>query len=310
MRTKFGNINRSLKKIYLTLSYIFVAIFISISVAGIFVNSPMMNIQHNFIAPSSSIIKNILYLDSFNYDKIYGTESIPVRTDKNKYHLLGTDRDGKDIFQRLLSTSVNYLGPGISSALIAVLFGGLFGAFRGYSRNKILLSFWDLIFVIMESFPKILLVLLVSYSTNYNIWGIVFSVAFVNSMKISGVVQSGIEHFKNNQFIEAAEEIGASAFRIVFLHILWFNYRKNVFVQFIYAFSSFIIYECTLSYFNISTSLGVDTWGKMIVDGIGGRGGNILQHGILWTSLPPIIFILFLILSLNRIADYYSAAGK
>ncbi len=295
-------LKKSINNLKVTFSLIIISLFIISSIVGLFLKEEHTELSKAKIPPSSTIIKNLLYLKGLNeYDD--GIEYENITKDNHSYHILGTDRSGRDVFIILVSSSKYYLLSGIISAFLTLIMGCLMGAVRGYSENTLIVKVSDYAYSVLESFPKVLLLFIVGYAFNYSMWGIIISISIISSMKTSNVIQGAIEHFKENQFIEAAKEIGASDFSIIFKHILWVNYKSNILIQFIYAFSGFIIYECTLAFFNISCNTNIDTWGKMIYDGVGGRDGQYLIHGILWPSIPPILAILSIIFSFNVIAD-------
>ena len=108
--------NIKYKKLFLIGSYSFIGLFVVLSFIGFLYNPQMMNIEKSYIPPSLNVFEKLLYIKTLNYNELYNQNSYPIKYNIQEFHLLGTDRDGKDVLNRLVSSSSNYLVPGLVCA--------------------------------------------------------------------------------------------------------------------------------------------------------------------------------------------------
>ncbi|MFQ5768193.1 MAG: ABC transporter permease, partial [Acidobacteriota bacterium] len=91
-------------------------------------------------------------------DELRGTA--PSDWHRTRFHLLGTDRLGRDLLSRLLLGSRISLGVGLLAAFLAMTLGALVGGVAGWSGPRLdglLMRFTDAV----HAFPRLFLILLV-----------------------------------------------------------------------------------------------------------------------------------------------------
>ncbi|MGE5682724.1 MAG: ABC transporter permease [Bacillota bacterium] len=260
----------------------------------IFKYSPFtVNISNSDIPPSSKLLRSLLSSESLlEYED----------TTAGNY-LLGTDSSGRDIAACLIGGATTYLVAGSVCVLISLILGIFWGSMTGYYSNTLIASFNSFIVSVLESYPVIVLMILVLFIYNFSFWAFVIALGFVYGGKISHIVSNKVEILKNLNFIEAAKELGLPDAAIIMKHIIWLNCRRELVIQIIYCFAGIILTEATLCYLSFGISGDWISWGHMIYDGVGGKTVYQLNKGIYWQFIPPSLCVIILILGLNLFGE-------
>ncbi len=100
-------------------------------------------------------------------------------------------------------------------------------------------------------------------------------------------------------YVEAANALGQSNFRIIFDHLLP-NVMHLVFINFILGFSGLVLAEALLSYLGVGAPVGVASWGTMID---AARMELSRDPAVWWNLASAAIALFILVLSLNLFGD-------
>jgi ABC-type dipeptide/oligopeptide/nickel transport system permease subunit len=151
----------------------------------------------------------------YEVEEYTGTINGSVSSD----HWFGTQRDGFDIFSRVVYGSQISL----SVAVIAVVGGGsvgmVLGIMSGY-LGGVVDSLIQRVVDAVIAFPALLLLLIITQSLGPSYWTIVFALSLAVIPGVTRVVRGAALSEKNNQYVEAARASGAWAPRILFRHLL------------------------------------------------------------------------------------------
>ena len=212
-------------------------------------------------------------------------------------HLLGTDFMGRDMFSRLIVGIQAYFLPGLLAIVIALLFGTVLGVLAGYRGGKFdtgITYFTNLV----DSFPRLVLILLVIAAFKPDIYYIMLVVGITNVPVVASHVKGKILFLKQKNFIEADIALGVPTSTIILKHILWHNCRSILIIQATLGMAEAILMETSLSYLGFGVQEPTPSWGNMVQ-----AGANYFMQGKFWPSTAPALAILFTILGFHLLGD-------
>ena len=180
----------------------------------------------------------------------------------SRQHLLGTDNFGRDILSRIIYGSRISLLVGFSSIIVAIIFGGLLGAISGYYGGKLdnlLMRAMDILMAI----PGMLLAISLAAVLKPGLLNLVIAIAVADIPGYARVVRASVLTIKDQEFIEAAQCIGASDSRIILKHILP-NCLAPIIVQATLGMAGAILSASALSFLGLGIQPPTPEWGSML----------------------------------------------
>lgn len=211
-------------------------------------------------------------------------------------HPFGTDDVGRDEMARVMAGGQVSLLVGLSSMLVAIIFGIGIGALAGYYGgliDNLLMRFTDIIL----SVPIYLLLFVLSASfTDGSPRSIIILIAIFGWTYSARLVRGEFLSLKEREYVLAARTIGVKDFRMMFRHMLP-NALGPIIVNATLLVSNNIILESVLSYFGFGIKPPDSSWGNLVADGQG-----------LFDVDPKLVFIpglmiFFTVLCLNLVGD-------
>lgn len=218
-------------------------------------------------------------------------------TPKEKSLLLGADKWGHDVIQKTIKGSQTSLLVGLIAALIATIIGTLLGAFSGYFGGLLddcLNGFYN----VFTSIPYLLLILAVAAVLQSK--GVVTVILILGLTGWTGVFRLvRAEYIKHRQreYVLAAECIGASHMRRMFIHIFP-NISHIPLVQLSLLSVGFIKSEVILSFLGFGVPVGVVSWGSML-----NEAQNELILGKWWQLVAVTATMALLITAFSLLTD-------
>ncbi|OGW27281.1 MAG: hypothetical protein A2X56_05145 [Nitrospirae bacterium GWC2_57_13] len=212
-------------------------------------------------------------------------------------HLLGTDFMGRDIFSRLIVGIQAYFLPGLLAVAISLIGGstlGVLAGYRGGMADTAITYFTNLV----DSFPRLVLILLVVAAFKPDIYYIMIVVGLTNVPVVASLVKGKILFLKQKNFVEAAVSLGLPARTIILKHILWYNCRSLLIIQATLGMGEAILMETSLSYLGFGVQEPSPSWGNMVQ-----AGANYFMQGKFWPSTAPALAILFTIMGFHLLGD-------
>lgn len=214
----------------------------------------------------------------------------------------GSDRLGRDVFSRILygaqlSLTVGLIGITVSFAL-GIFFGSVAGYFGGpldWVINRAI--------EILRSLPELPLWLALSAAVPSN-WGPV-AVFFIISVILGildwpGLARSVRAKFlslREEEFVRAAEMMGASSGRVIRRHLLP-NFMSHLIASATLSIPAMILGETALSFLGLGLRAPAVSWGVMLND-----AQNLANVEIYWWTAIPMIPIIVVVLAFNFLGD-------
>jgi len=178
---------------------------------------------------------------------------------------LGADKWGRDVLQKTIKGTETSLFVGFAAALLAVFLGTVLGALAGYHGGWIddLLN-W--VYNVFTSIPYLLLILAVAA-----VLGQKGSLTVVLILGLTGwtgifrLIRAEYLKHKVREYVQAADAIGASHARRMFVHILP-NASHVILVQLSLHVVLFIKSEVVLSFLGFGVGVDTVSWGSMLAE--------------------------------------------
>ena len=216
----------------------------------------------------------------------------------------GGDRLGRDVIAKAIKGAQVSILVGLAAALVSTLVGTLFGAMAGYFGGKVDDAF-EWVYNVKNAIPYILLVFALAAVLKQGplaksvegIWTIVIILAFVGWTGVYRLVRAEYIKHRSREYVRAAQAIGASHWRRMFVHILP-NVSHVVLVQLSLLTVGFIKAEVILSFLGLGVPVDMVSWGTMLSE-----SSSELVRGIWWQLLAATIFMAAFVTAFALLTD-------
>ena len=189
-------------------------------------------------------------------------------------HPLGTDKQGRDVFDRLIVSTDAFFLPALFACLVAFVLAIPAGAVTGYRPRSALAGLLRGFLAMVGSWPRLVVVVLVvavftirapTEWTGARVYLLGFLVGLSYVPQLGHALAERVLYFQRERFVEAARAHGLSDGRILGFHILWANCRFLVLRQLCALFGAFILVETSLSYLgHYGVTEPRASWGNML----------------------------------------------
>lgn len=213
----------------------------------------------------------------------------------SRQFLLGTDEFGRDILSRLIYGARVSLQVGFIAVSIALIAGGSLGAAAGYYGGRIDNMIMRVMDVLL-SIPQTLLAIAIAASLGPGLMNMMIAVGISATPRYARIVRSSVLTIRGMEFIEAAQAVGSSDFRIIMKHIIP-NSMAPIIVQSTLGVASAILNAAGLSFIGLGIQPPNPEWGAML------SGGRQYIRDYPHLTLYPGLTIMITILALNFLGD-------
>jgi len=192
--------------------------------------------------------------------------NIPDRMlEPSLFHVMGTDKLGRDILSRVIKGSQIALIVGVSSIAVAMVIGLALGLVAGYAPrlldNGLLLCF-DTIY----SFPSVMLALAVVTLFGSSLATLIVVVVAIQAPAYARLVRTATLSVKSFEYILAERAMGASRLRILVRHVLP-NILGPLLIIASMDIPSVITLEAGLSFLGLGIPPPAPSWGRILQEG-------------------------------------------
>lgn len=232
------------------------------------------------------------------------------------YHILGTDKIGRDVFYLTLKSIRTGLMIGVITLLftlpMALFLGTIAGYFRGWVDDII-----QYLYTTLSSIPGVLLIaasvlVLQVYMSNHaaqyptlaqradvRLLALCFILAVTGWAGLCRFLRGETLKLRELEFVEAARAFGVGQMRIILRHIVP-NVFHIVIITLVLDFSVLVLAEAVLSYIGVGVDPTTISWGNMINSS---RLELAREPMVWWPLLAALIAMFGLVLAANVFAD-------
>ena len=209
---------------------------------------------------------------------------------------LGADDLGRDILARILEGVQVSFFVAIIVTFITMLIGltiGLLAGFYGGRVDTVLMKITDT----FMAFPGILLAIAFAAVLGAGLGNLILALSITGWVSYARLARGQTLSLRDRQHVLAAQSLGASVPRILWVHILPLL-SSILIVEATYSIASVMIAEASLSFLGLGIQAPNASWGAMLRDGV--RYMLVAPHYVLIVGLS----LMSLILAINLGGDY------
>jgi len=211
------------------------------------------------------------------------------------FHLLGTDRFGRDVWTRLIYGGRISLAVGALSVLISVMLGLVIGGLAGWWRG------WPaLTLVALTDFalalPRVVVLLLLAALWRPSAGLVIVLLGLTGWMPVARLVHGEVRVLGTRPFVEGATASGARSLSVLWRHVLP-NALTPVLVAAALGVGNAILLESGLSYLGLGVQPPTPSWGNMIAS-----GRDTLVNAP-WVATAPGVMLALVVVSCTLLGD-------
>ena len=207
----------------------------------------------------------------------------------------GTDQVGRDTLSRVIYGARTSLFVAFSAVLLGTTVGSLWGVACGYLGGRFDLAS-QRVMEILQAFPDLILAMAISVAIGTGLPAVIIAIAITRIPFGGRVIRSVAISVREMSYVEAGRASGASAFRIMRLHVL----PQCVAPYLVLATTHLgvaIVIEAALGFLGVGVPPPTPTWGNMLADSITGLVPRW------WLVLFPGLAITVTVLAFNLLGD-------
>jgi peptide/nickel transport system permease protein len=249
------------------------------------------------LAISVLLVPMIASRDPLRIDDVLSRRLIPpFGTDaQGAFHLLGTDRFGRDLFVRMMLAGRLSLLVGVVGSVLSGIVGTVLGAMAGWRHgwiDRMITALAD----ILLALPRLVLLLVGVALWQPGLTTILVVLVATGWMGTARLVRTEVLSVRERPFVPAAMALGGSSMRVLFRHVVP-NALGPALVSTTLGVGNAILLESGLSFLGLGIQPPAPSWGNMIA------GGRDLLVVAPWVSLAPGVALIFTVVATTLLGD-------
>lgn len=213
----------------------------------------------------------------------------------NRFNLLGTDQQGKDVLAQLVHGTTLALLVGFVSMGIAASIGIVVGALGGYFGGWVDMVTSRITEVVMCIPTLILILAMIAILDQTTIWHMMAIIGVTSWTSIARLTRGEFLKLRDAEFVNSARAIGVGEIRIMYRYILP-NALAPILVPITFGIATAILIETSLSFLGVGLQPPNPSWGTVL-----DAGRNNL--GLWWLIFFPGTAVFSAVLAYNLIGD-------
>ncbi|MCF0229614.1 MAG: ABC transporter permease [Parasporobacterium sp.] len=224
-----------------------------------------------------------------------GTSAAEIMNAPSAEHWLGTDEMGRDVFRELLSGARISLFVGLLATAISIVVGAIFGLTAGYYKGivgTVLMRITDFFLAL----PVLPFIIVLAAICGQSLAITIAVIGLTSWPSTARIVRSQVLTICERQYIERIKALGATDFRILFVHILP-NTLPLIYANTVLVIAGSILSEATLAFLGLGDPVNV-SWGTMLHYAF---ESGAASRGAYWYLIPPGVGILAVVLAFTLV---------
>jgi peptide/nickel transport system permease protein len=243
------------------------------------------------------VVPAVARQDPLAIDDVLGARLVgPLSTDDaGRFHLLGTDRFGRDLFVRMMLAGRLSLAIGVAGSALAGLMGIAVGAAAGWWRgafDRLSMAVSDA----MLAIPRLILLLLCAALWRPGTTTVVVVLAATGWMGVARLVRAEVIGARGQPWADAARAVGTTPRRVLLRHVLP-NALGPAIVATTLGVGNAILLESGLAFLGLGVQPPNPSWGNMIA------GGRDLIVTAPWVAIAPGVALILTVLGCTLLGD-------
>ncbi|MDD5393993.1 MAG: ABC transporter permease [Thiothrix sp.] len=273
--------------------------------ANLWVKAPAVMIYDEFRTPAYAdvdwrIMPPVPYApqDYLRDYQEHGLEQ-PLAATDGRFHLMGTEENGADVFSRMIHASRIALSIGLIATGIALVIGVILGGLMGYLSGVVDMLGMRLV-EIFESIPTLFLLLTFVAFFGRSLYMMMVIIGVTSWSGYARYIRAEFLKLRRQEYVQAAIASGLPLSSILFRHMLP-NGVAPLLVGVSFGVASAILAEATLSFLGLGL-VGEPSWGQMLDQAVKSSMFNW------WMAAFPGGAIFFTVFAYNLIGEAFRDA--